>query len=37
LCYASKRERLVVETKYDSTRGSWCAKEEVVGPYSVGL
>ena len=27
---------LVVETKYQSTRGGWCSKE-VGGPYGVGI
>jgi hypothetical protein len=37
--YAMDREalwRLVVETKYDSTRGGWCSKE-VMGTFGVGV
>jgi hypothetical protein len=37
--YAMEKEalwRLVVKTKYDSMRGSWCSKE-VVEPFGVGV
>jgi hypothetical protein len=37
--YATKSEalwRLMIETKYDGLRGSWCSKE-VIGPFGVGV